>query len=173
MTEAIRLRKDGQPDRRCLGKPRKIDPVKVDELLDAGVSMPDIAQHQGVTTSAIWKYADKNRPEYQYLDRYREYQVDINEAALMRIQIARERFTDSILRTDETDLDALSPNQKVSGVHSLTVAGGIQQDKVRLLKGESTENLAVASAEDEFLRSSGRIRQLEAALVAVRSGATS
>lgn len=56
--------------------PRKLNPAKVRELAAQGLSIPDIAKHQRVNRSTVWRFLERLSPEQEALKRFQETRPD-------------------------------------------------------------------------------------------------
>lgn len=118
----------------------KINPDKVIELREQGLTCTDIAKHQGVHTSTITRFLDKHA---NYLDDFitfknnRDIEYDL---ALYKQAKIREKIQDSM---QESDFSQLKPEQKGRVLRDVETAGGIMYDKHRLETGQTTANIGV------------------------------
>ena len=57
-------------------KARKLDRRKAIELHAKGLSTQEIAQHQGVAPSTVWRFLERTKPEQQALERFKSVRAD-------------------------------------------------------------------------------------------------
>lgn len=119
---------------------RKIDPTKVKELADIGISTSDIAKHQGVNPSTVTRFLQKIKPERQALAQFKEQRADVFALLHSKNVGIQDRILDSM--DDDAFINALKGEQKSRVLRDLTVAAGIGYDKERLERGQSTQNAA-------------------------------
>jgi hypothetical protein len=128
-------------DRRKHRKPRKLDPVKTLELAESGLSITDIAQHQNVNPSTVWRFLDKNSQEHKALAIFKDKRADFLHHHQMSVSRLKLLIEDGLLSEEgRTVLKAMDPDKKVRIYRDLTVASGIDYDKSRLEEGKTTSN---------------------------------
>ncbi len=135
--------KKTSPDRRKRRDARKIDREKVLELRGQGLAVTDIATHQGVAPSTIWRFLDRTKPQQEALERFKTGRADIFAEVQAKSLHVQNRILDS-LQADGV-VEALTPHQKGGLLHSVNTVFGTVYDKERLERGQSTSNLAVMS----------------------------
>jgi len=127
----------GQSNQR---KARKINRKKVLDLHAKGLSTEEIARHQGVAPSTVWRFLQQTEPERQALEQFKTCRADV----LARIQAksldAQERILDTL---DDGMVAALTPSQKSGLLMSLNAQSGTVFDKERLERGQSTQNVSL------------------------------
>ncbi len=135
--------KKSSPDRRKRRDARKIDREKVLELRGQGLAVTDIATHQGVAPSTIWRFLDRTKPQQEALEQFKTGRADI----FAQVQAKSLHIQNRILDSLEADgvVEALTPHQKGGLLHSVNTVFGTVYDKERLERGQSTSNLAVMS----------------------------
>lgn len=127
-------------DRRKLRTPRKLDPKKVIELRGKGLSVSEIAQHQGVAPSTVWRFLDRSEPHRQALESFKAGRG--NEFATL--QAKSMALQHKILDTfDDGILAAMTTHQKTGLVSVLSAQTGTLYDKERLETGKSTSNVGM------------------------------
>lgn len=131
------------PDRRKRRDARKIDREKVLELRGQGLAVTDIATHQGVAPSTIWRFLDQTKAQQEALERFKTGRADIFAEVQAKSLHVQNRILDS-LQADGV-VEALTPHQKGGLLHSVNTVFGTVYDKERLERGQSTSNLAVMS----------------------------
>ena len=137
--------------------PRKLNPAKVRELAAQGVSIPDIAEHQGVNRSTVWRFLERLSPEQAALKRFQETRPDafslLHGDTLQCHALALATLKGDL--EDEALMRATKPSIKAGILRDLAVAGGVIFDKERLERGQSTANIQTISkligASDEKL----------------------
>ncbi len=129
------------PDRRKRRDARKIDREKVLELRGQGLAVTDIATHQGVAPSTIWRFLDRTKAQQEALEQFKTGRADVFAQVQAKSLHVQNRILDSL----EIDgvLEALTPHQKSGLLHSVNTVFGTAYDKERLERGQSTSNLAV------------------------------
>jgi hypothetical protein len=119
---------------------RKIDRQKVLELHEQGLSIVDIAQHQQVDRSAIWRFLHSTEPERKALAYFKANRADVLARLQAKSLDVQERILDTL---DDGVVKALTPSQKSSLLMSLNAQGGTLYDKERIETGKSTQNISV------------------------------
>src|SRR4029077_5065139 len=121
-------------------KPRKLDRAKVIELAEQGLKTVDIAKHQGVAPSTIFRFLQHTEPDRQALEVFKKDRGDV----FARLSMKSLGLQDKILETfDERIIAALKPHEKGSLLHALNIQAGTLYDKERLERGQSTQNLSI------------------------------
>jgi IS30 family transposase len=126
---------------------RKLDRKKVVELRAKGLSTEEIATHQGVAPSTVWRFLQRTAPEQQALEAFKSNRAD----ELANLQGKAMDVQHRVLGLMQADLQdkaiasALSPSQKTQYLNAASVVGGISFDKERLERGESTSNISLVS----------------------------
>ncbi len=116
-------------------KPRKLDRGKVVELAEQGLKTVDIAKHQGVAPSTIFRFLQQNQPERQALEVFKKDRGDV----FARLSMKSLGLQDKILETfDDALVATLKPHEKGSLLHALNIQAGTLYDKERLERGQST-----------------------------------
>jgi hypothetical protein len=133
------MKTKAQPTRKPR-KPRKLHPVKVLELHGKGLNTVEIAQHQGVAPSTVWRFLQQTEPERQAVEQFKENRADVLARLQAKSLDAQERIVDSL---DDGVVAALTPSQKSGLLMSLNAQSGTAFDKERLQRGQSTENVSV------------------------------
>lgn len=121
---------------------RKLDRKKVLELHERGLSNPEIAKHEGVAPSTIWRFLQQTKPEKQALEQFKANRADVLARLQAKSLDAQERIIDTL---DDGVLNAMSPSQKSGLLFALNAQHGTSYDKERLERGESTSNISVLS----------------------------
>ncbi len=123
---------------------RKIDPKKVAGLAAQGLSVTDIATHQGVNHSTISRYLARLSQEGRALKQFNEQRGDalatVHAKALHVQDVLLDHMQEEV--TDKGILNTLSAHTKIGYLNTAAVVGGIAYDKHRLEVGKSTANLA-------------------------------
>ena len=123
-------------------KPRKLDRAKVAELAEQGLKTIDIAKHQGVAPSTVFRFLQQNEPDRLALEVFKKDRGDV----FARLSMKSLGLQDKILDTfDERIIAALKPHEKGSLLHALNIQAGTLYDKERLERGQSTQNLSILS----------------------------
>ncbi len=120
----------------------KLDRTKALELHAKGLSITEIAQHQGVNRSTVWRFLRQTEPERQAVEEFKAGRADV----LARLQAKSLDLQERILDTmSDRVVEALAPHQKSGLLHALNAQAGTLYDKERLERGKSTTNLGVMS----------------------------
>ncbi len=114
----------------------KIDKDKTIELVERGVSQADIAKFNDCSPQAVCQFLQRYEIEKSGLDDFEKNHTQIY-TALMKVSTEKRL---EILK--EINVSSMTPNEKQRWYHSLAVTGGVDFDKQRLLKGESTHNIS-------------------------------
>ena len=128
------------PPERTQRTPRKLDRAKTVELAQQGMSTADIAQHQGVVPSTVFRFLQQTKPEQAALGRFKKDRGDVFARLAAKSLDLQERILDTY---DERLVAALKPHEKGSLLHALNIQAGTLYDKERLERGQSTSNLSV------------------------------
>lgn len=133
---------------------RKLDRQKVLALHEQGLSIVDIAKHQQVDRSAVWRFLHSTEPERRALEQFKQNRADVFAKLQAKNLDVQERILDTL---DEGVVNALTPHQKTGLLMSLNSQFGTIYDKERLETGKSTENVSMLtrmleSAQDQVFR---------------------
>lgn len=121
-------------------KARKLNRQKVLELAEQGMSTTDIAQHQGVDRSTVWRFLELANPERQALEHFKQHRGDILARLCGKSLEVQEKILDSL---DDGVISALNPHQKSGLLAVLNSQSGTLFDKERLERGQSTANHSI------------------------------
>lgn len=116
-------------DKGKLRIPRKINADKVLQLKSQGMNNYDIAKHQGVTPSAVWKFLDKNSNDYKDLEIFKDHSATVHLYDRFKVRKQRERIVNSIESTEDKEIAELSLDKKGNLIKALAVTEGIMEDK--------------------------------------------
>lgn len=119
---------------------RKLDRAKVVALAEQGMSTADIAQHQGVAPSTVFRFLQQTKPERQALEVFKKERGDVFARLAAKSLDLQERVLDTY---DNRLIAALKPHEKGSLLHALNIQAGTLYDKERLERGKSTENVSI------------------------------
>jgi IS30 family transposase len=119
---------------------RKLDRAKVLELAEQGLSTPDIAKHQGVAPSTVFRFLQQTEPERQAVEAFKKERGDVFSRLSAKSLDLQEKIVDTF---DDALIAALTPSQKSGLLMTLNVQAGTLYDKERLERGQSTANLSV------------------------------
>jgi IS30 family transposase len=128
------------PPERTQRKARKLDRAKVIELAEQGLSTADIAKHQGVAPSTVFRFLQQTEPERLALEAFKQRRADVFDRLSAKSLDAQERIIDTL---DDALIGALTPTQKSGLLMTLNVQAGTLFDKRRLEEGKSTENVGI------------------------------
>ena len=127
-------------------KPSKINPTKVNELLDSGLNASDIAKHQGVHTSTITRYIERSTPENQEFKRVvkiiNENRVDELAFGHAMAGKVKQKVFAWWLTMPKEQFEAISEQVKTAIVNCANASGGTDYDKMRVELGLSTQNIS-------------------------------
>jgi len=128
-------------------KAKKINRKVVLELHEKGLSTVQIAQHQGVAPSTIWRFLQQTEPERLQLEQFKSQRADylakLQGKAIEVQHLALDRLKADL--EDDRISSALSPTAKTQYLNAATIAGGTSFDKERLERGQSTANISTLS----------------------------
>ena len=128
------------PRKEC--KARKLDRQKALDLHTRGISATEIAKHQGVAHSTVWRFLQRMQPEIAGVEAFKKNRADV----LARIQAksldAQERIIDTL---EDAVIGAMTAGQKNGALIALNNVQGTIFDKERLERGESTQNISTIS----------------------------
>lgn len=119
---------------------RKLDRKKVVDLYKKGLSTEEIAKHQGVAPSTVWRFLQQTKPEQQALESFKANRADVLARLQAKSLSAQERILDTL---DDGVVAALTPSQKSGLLMSLNAQSGTVFDKERLERGQSTSNVSL------------------------------
>lgn len=140
----VETHKPSQP-RRSRKPVYKIDPAKVLALSKQGLNNCDIARHQGVTPSAIWRFLDRVQAEKVRLQAFKDGRAD----ALAMLHADSVQILELGMRSLDKDMQedgvfhTQTPNAKANILRDMAVVNGVLFDKERLERGQSTQNVSV------------------------------
>lgn len=120
----------------------KINKKKVEELCLQGMSNADIAIHQGVNHSTIWRFVQSLDKEKQELKKYDEMKAD---ALTKNHGLSVERTEYMLSSMSDQSIDAMSESEKKEWFKAMKIGQGIDNQNIRLEKGKSTVNNMVVS----------------------------
>ena len=148
------------PSERTKRNARKMDRAKVVALAKQGMSTLDIARHQNVSPSTVWRFLQQTKPERQALELFKAHRADVLAGLQAKSLDTQERILDTL---DDHVINALTPSQKSGLLLALNAVSGTSYDKERLERGESTENISTVSRMLESVKSIHR-RQTTASM---------
>jgi len=119
-------------------KARKLDRKKVLDLHAKGLSTQEIAQHQGVAPSTIWRFLQQSEPERQALEQFKTGRADVLARIQAKALDVKERILDTM---DNAVIKGMTISQKNGALIALNNVQGTAFDKERLERGESTQNI--------------------------------
>lgn len=127
----------------CKQRPaRKLDRKKVIELHAKGLSTEEIAKHQGVAPSTVWRFLQQTEPERQGVEHFKKNRADVLARLQAKSLDAQERIINTL---DDAIISALTPSQKSGMLIALNAQSGTVYDKERLERGQSTANISTLS----------------------------
>ena len=131
---------------------RKLDRAKVLALAEQGLSTPDIAKHQGVAPSTVFRFLQQTMPERQALEAFKNERGDVFARLSAKSLDLQEKIVDTF---DDGIIGTLTPSQKSSLLMTLNVQAGTLFDKERPQRGQATENIGIMgklilAAESQF-----------------------
>ena len=135
------------PGQRTQRNSRKLNRRKTQELNDVGMSTMDIAQHQGVARTTVWRFLQQLKPQQEQLNQFKEHRGDCFAQIQGKALHVQDLALDSIARDFEEKgfTNALTPTAKTKLLHAAVLAGGVAFDKERLAGGQSTQNVSFLS----------------------------
>lgn len=126
---------DKRKTRKCV----KLDEAETKRLrVENKLSITDIARHQNVAPSTVWRYLEKHNID-QDIDEFKKNRADI----LSVEQIESKKIKFLIKQGYTADVLAqMSHSEKIALLKALDLGDGLMYDKERLERGQSTVNLA-------------------------------
>jgi len=121
---------------------RKLDQSKALEQAKRGLSNPEIAKQQGVASSTVFRFMQRQKPERHAVEQFRAGRADVLARLQAKSLDAQERILDTL---DDGVIGALTPSQKTGLLMALNAQHGTSFDKERLERGQSTSNQSVMS----------------------------
>lgn len=121
-------------------KSLKLDDEKVLAMAKAGVSIQDIAQHQGVADTTVWRFLKAHQGELQAIDIYKAHRADLYAGVQLKALDVQERILSTL--TDGVLL-AAKPTEKAMILNAVNNVFGTIFDKERLERGQSTANVSL------------------------------
>ena len=164
---------DGQ---RIQRNARKLNRRKVQALAAQGLSTTDIAEHQGVVRTTVWRFLEQLKPQQHQLTKFKNHRAD----CLAQIQGMALDVQERILERMRKDLEdegitsALTPTAKTKILSAAVMAHAIGFDKERLERGKSTSNESLMAmiqrVDDELYPKSkkGRAKQSKDTIISER-----
>lgn len=123
---------------------RQLNPTKVLELAEKQVSTYDIAKHQGVNQSNVWRFLERHQIETQHTHTYKANRADLfARVSGMSVGVIEQVVLKIQEDIDNGVLDALTPVQKSAIARDLNIVAGTIYDKERLERGQSTQNISL------------------------------
>ena len=123
-------------------KARKLDREKVLELHRQGLKIADIAQHQAVAESTVWRFLDRTEPHRVALEEFKRGRGNEFAALQAKSMALQHKILDTF---DEGILKAMTTHQKTGLVSVLSAQTGTMYDKERLETGKSTHNVGLVA----------------------------
>jgi transposase len=145
--------KEATPER-TQRKARKLNRAKVLELSEQGLSTTDIAKHQGVAPSTVFRFLQQTEPERLAIEAFKKDRGDVFARLSAKNLDLQEKIVDTF---DDGVVSALTPSQKSGLLMTLNAQHGTLYDKERLERNLSTANVGVLGkliiqSEDELGR---------------------
>lgn len=136
MTDELPVTPPAKPTRKR--KPYKLDRSKVKKLAMQGMSNPDIAKHQGVAPSTVYRFLSGLKIDRPAVEEFKKHRADV----LARVQAKNIDLHEALVEKLEVHCvaGALKPGQMINAIHALNNSTGTMFDKERLERGESTSN---------------------------------
>ena len=119
---------------------RKLDDEKVLALARAGVPAVDIAKHQGVERTTVWRFLQQHKDDLKSVDIYKANRADMLACLQGETLSLQKRIIASF---DDGVLSALKPTEKTGLLMALNATHGTTFDKERLERGQSTQNVSL------------------------------
>ena len=122
-------------------KALKLNREKVLELSKSGLCVSDIARHQGVYPSTVWRFLDKQSEAHRELEAFKSNRANV----FADLQHKAIRLQNDLLDSFYVNgvLVPLAPQQKTGLVMALNAVSGTIYDKERLELGKSTQNVGL------------------------------
>ncbi len=135
-----------EPVKKRIRSPYKLDVKKVQSLRRRGLSSREIAKHQGVAPSTVWRYLYRSGPDQVALEHFKANRADIFAEMQGKTLGVKTRIIELIEKDIEDGvLNALNPQAKAQYLNVLNNVQGTIYDKERLERGESTANISTVS----------------------------
>ena len=131
---------DSQSPERTQRKARKLDRAKVLALSEQGLSTADIAKHQGVAPSTVFRFLQQTEPERLAIEAFKKERGDVFARLSAKSLDLQEKIVDTF---DDALIAALTPSQKSGLLMTLNVQSGTLYDKERLERNLSTDNVGM------------------------------
>lgn len=128
------------PIGRTQRKARKLDRAKVVELAEQGLKTVDIAKHQGVAPSTIFRFLQQTEPDRLAVEGFKKDRGDVFARLSMKSLDVQEKIVETF---DDALISTLKPHEKGSLLHALNIQAGTLYDKERLERGQSTSNQSI------------------------------
>jgi hypothetical protein len=130
----------GMPVKTRRRSARKLDDQKVLALARAGVPAVDIAKHQGVQRTTVWRFLQQHKESISRVEIFKANRADL----LADLQGDAMDLQKRIIATfDDGMLSALKPGEKTGLLMALNATHGTTFDKERLERGQSTQNVSL------------------------------
>ena len=143
---------------------RKLDREKVQDLAARGLSTADIAKHQNVASTTVWRFLRQLKPQQQQLDQFLNRRADCLAQLHGQALDVQERVLDRMREDLEDDgiMKAMTPASKAKFLQAAVIAGGVSYDKERLQRNMSSSNLsilALVASVDDFLYPKSQVKK--------------
>jgi len=143
-----------KPRRTYISKPTKLDGRKVKALALAGVSISDIAKHQDVNHSTVWRFLKQSNIVAKDINYYKSHRSEILSILQCNDLELHTRLVKSYLDRNEDSINAMGDQAKIGLINVLNNSFGTKYDKERLEEGKSTQNIAYA----DIIKAQDRIK---------------
>lgn len=126
--------------------PRKLDRQKVQELRAKGLSVVDIAKHQGLAHTTVLRFLQRTEYEKKQLEKFKANRADEFANLQGKAIAVQHKILDTLdSEIEQGMLSTLNANEKARLLDALNNVQGTIYDKERLERGESTQNISTVS----------------------------
>jgi len=117
--------------------PRKLDRKKTLALAAAGMSQADIAKHQGVAQTTVYRFLQSQGAHCHSREIYKKHRAEVFADLQAKALDVQARILESL---DDGVLSAAKPSEKSMLLNAINNTFGTIYDKERLENGQSTQN---------------------------------
>lgn len=131
------------PVQRSQRSARRLDRKKAIELQQQGLGNTDIAKHQGVAVSTVYRFLSRLDTEKQHIERFKANRADYFADLQVKALHIQHLLVDELAK--DGVVSALDGKAKCMLADSMNRVVGTSFDKERLERGESTQNISTLS----------------------------
>ena len=166
MAVAAKSKKSENPvikNTRSLKKPRKqlkrIDPKRLTELLNKGLSDTRIAELIDSTQSSVWKAKQRLFKELSHIQHYRNHRTEYLIQQGFEERLIQSKLRQHLLEDDV--ISKLSEEQKKRWYDTFNLSAGTIQDKeINIINNFGTQNIQINKVDERRAEIKARLKEL-------------